>query len=135
MATRDLNRYGFLVQSIFNEYEIPNFIDSKKEAKTNPIIVLIISALEMQSRKYNYETMFRYLKSGLIGLSIEDISLIENYVLANGIKGKKWFEEKWNYRLNHKLNDEESEVELEIIEKVNEIKDVIINPIVKLQKN
>lgn len=134
VATRDLNRYGFLVQSIFNEYEIPNFIDSKKEAKTNPIIVLIISALEMQSRKYNYETMFRYLKSGLIGLSIEDISLIENYVLANGIKGKKWFEEKWNYRLNHKLNDEESEVELEIIEKVNKIKDVIINPIVKLQK-
>lgn len=134
VATRDLNRYGFLVQSIFNEYEIPNFIDSKKEAKTNPIIVLIISALEMQSRKYNYETMFRYLKSGLIGLSIEDISLIENYVLANGIKGKKWFEEKWNYRLNHKLNDEESEVELEIIEKVNEIKAVIINPIVKLQK-
>ena len=65
VVTRDLNRYDFLVQSIFNEYKIPNYIDKKREAKSNPIIVLIISALEMQNRRYNYETMFRYLKSGL----------------------------------------------------------------------
>lgn len=42
----------------------------------------------MKNRRYSYETMFRYLKSGLIGISKEDISLLENYVLANGIKGK-----------------------------------------------
>ena len=103
VATRDLNKYDFLVHSIFNEYEIPNFIDKKREAKTNPIIVLIISALEMRNRRYSYETMFRYLKSGLIGISNEEISLLENYVLANGIKGKKWFEEKWEYRINHNI--------------------------------
>jgi len=100
IATRDLNRYDFLVHSIFNEYEIPNFIDKKREAKSNPIIVLIISALEMKNRGYNYETMFRYLKSGLIGIDNDDISLLENYVLSNGIRGRKWFEETWNYRVN-----------------------------------
>ena len=83
IATRDLNRYDFLVHSIFNEYNIPNFIDKKREAKSNPIIVLIISALEMKNRRYSYETMFRYLKSGLIGIDNDDISLLENYVLAN----------------------------------------------------
>lgn len=134
VVTRDLNRYDFLVQSIFNEYDIPNFIDSKKEAKSNPIIVLIIASLEMKNRSYNYETMFRYLKSGLLGISIEDISLIENYVLANGIKGKKWFEEKWNYRVYHKLNEDENEYEIDIINRVNEIKDIIIKPIINLQK-
>ena len=45
VATRDLNKYDFLVRSIFNEYKIPNFIDKKREAKANPIIVLIISAI------------------------------------------------------------------------------------------
>ena len=30
IATRDLNRYDFLVHSIFNEYNIPNFIDKKR---------------------------------------------------------------------------------------------------------
>ena len=30
VATRDLNKYDFLVHSIFNEYNIPNFIDKKR---------------------------------------------------------------------------------------------------------
>lgn len=134
IATRDLNKYDFLVHSIFNEYKIPNFIDKKREAKSNPIIVLIISALEMKNRRYSYETMFRYLKSGLIGISNEDISLLENYVLANGIKGKKWFEEEWNYRINHNIVAEEKENEVEIRIRVNEIKNKILSPIINLQE-
>ena len=134
VATRDLNRYDFLVHSIFNEYEIPNFIDKKREAKANPIIVLIISALEMKNRRYSYETMFRYLKSGLIGISKEDISLLENYVLANGIKGKKWFEDKWEYRLYHNIISDENDYEVEVREKVNEIKDKVLSPIITLQE-
>ena len=134
VATRDLNRYDFLVKSIFKEYEIPNFIDSKREAKSNPIIVLILSVLEMRHRRYSYETMFRYLKSGLIGISKEDISLLENYVLANGIKGKKWFEDKWEYRLYHNIISDENDYEVEVREKVNEIKDKVLSPIITLQE-
>lgn len=133
VATRDLNRYDFLVQSIFNEYNIPNFIDKKREAKSNPIVVLIISALEMKNRRYSYESMFRYLKSGLIGIDNDDISLLENYVLANGIKGKKWFEEKWNYRVNSNFSEYETELELQTKDRINEIKNRVIQPIEILQ--
>lgn len=134
IATRDLNKYDFLVHSIFNEYKIPNFIDKKREAKSNPIIVLIISALEMKNRRYSYETMFRYLKSGLIGISNEEISLLENYVMANGIKGKKWFEEEWNYRINHNIAAEEKENEIYLRIRVNEIKNIVLSPIINLQE-
>ena len=133
VATRDLNRYDFLVKSIFKEYEIPNFIDSKREAKSNPIIVLILSALEMRNRRYSYETMFRYLKSGLIGVSEEDISLLENYVLQNGIKGKKWFEERWDYKVNPNYLAEESEFDLAQKERINETREKVLEPIIKLQ--
>lgn len=134
VATRDLNRYDFLVKSIFKEYEIPNFIDSKREAKSNPIIVLILSVLEMRHRRYSYETMFRYLKSGLIGVDEEDISLLENYVLQNGITGKKWFEERWEYKVNSNYLAEESEFDLEQKERINETKNKILEPIIKLQE-
>ena len=133
VATRDLNKYDFLVNSIFKEYEIPNFIDKKREAKSNPIIVLIISVLEMKGRRYSYETMFRYLKSGLIGIDSSDINLLENYVLANGIKGKKWFEEVWEYKINHNTH-EESEYEIEIKSRVNETKNKALTPIIHLQE-
>ncbi|RDY25963.1 helicase-exonuclease AddAB subunit AddB [Romboutsia weinsteinii] len=134
IATRDLNKYDFLVHSIFNEYEIPNFIDKKREAKSNPIIVLILSALEMRNRRYSYETMFRYLKSGLIGIENDDISVLENYVLANGISGKRWFEERWEYRVNNNYSIDESDYDKELKERINDIKNRVIKPIVKLQE-
>jgi ATP-dependent helicase/nuclease subunit B len=131
VATRDLNRYSNLIESIFNEYDIPSFIDEKREVKSNPIVVIIVSALEMYSKRYNYESVFRYLKSGLIGIDRDDISLIENYVLANDIKGKKWLEDKWNYRLDYNLENDISEYESYVIEKVNETKSKIMPPILK----
>ncbi len=134
VATRDLNRYDFLVKSIFKEYEIPNFIDVKREAKNNPIIVLILSALEMKNRRYSYETMFRYLKSGLIGVDNEEISLLENYVLLNGIRGKKWFEEKWHYKVNPNYLSEEDEYDLLQKERINATKDKVLAPIIALQE-
>ncbi len=124
IATRDLNRYDFLIRSIFNEYEIPHFIDKKKEAKSNPIIVLIVSLLDMKNRNYNYETMFRYLKSGLIGISNDEVSILENYVIENGIRGKKWFEETWNYG---NYSDE-------YLQKINDIKYKIITPIINFNE-
>lgn len=133
IATRDLNRYNFLVQSIFSEYDIPYFIDEKRESKSNPIIVLIISILEMKNKGYKYDTMFRYLKSGLLGFDDDDISLLENYVLANGIKGNKWFEEKWNYRVNHNYSNYESEYELNLKNRINEIRNEVLRPILEFQ--
>ena len=38
---------------------------------------------------FKYEAVFSYLKSGLSLLSTEEIDILENYVLAYGIKGWK----------------------------------------------
>lgn len=37
--------------------------------------------------------MFKYVKSGLITLESSFIDKLENYILANGIKGYKWTRE------------------------------------------
>jgi len=130
VATRDLNRYHKLIKAIFSQYGIPYFIDIKMEIKNNPIIVFITSLFDIHLKRWSYESVFRYLKTGFTDLEKEDINLIENYVLANGIKGDKWKEEIWNYRLNYRfdrLSIEEDEKE--IIERVNEIKRKIATPL------
>jgi ATP-dependent helicase/nuclease subunit B len=96
VVTGDLDGYQSIIKAVFNEYNIPCFIDKKRDIDDNPIIVLIISAVEIISKNWSYESVFRYLKTGLLDIENEDIDVLENYVLENGIKGNKWLmEDKW----------------------------------------
>lgn len=136
VAMRDLDSYSYLIKGMFENYDIGYFIDEKIAAKNNPIIVLILSILEMKQKNYSYDSMFRYLKSGLTSIDIVDISMIENYVLANGIKGKRWFDERWEYPISHGLEDVEvtEEKTKAYIDNINEIKDRIMEAIIPLHK-
>ncbi|PRR78308.1 ATP-dependent helicase/deoxyribonuclease subunit B [Clostridium liquoris] len=138
VITGDLDGYENLVRAIFSEYEIPYFIDKKIEINNNPLIVLIISCIEILSKRWSYESVFRYLKTGLTDISREEIDLIENYVLANGIRGRKWTEvPKWQYRIRYSFNKEEdiSEEEQANLDKINTIKDKIVLPLKAFHEN
>jgi len=132
VITRDLQSYEKLIEVIFSEYSIPHFIDRRRDINSNPLIILLNSVLEIYTKNWSYEAMFRYLKTGLVNIERENVDLIENYVLANGIRGKKWLEEKWQYSLTYTY--ENAEAEEEKLEKINEIKNIITEPLVNLLK-
>lgn len=137
VVTRDLAAYQKLVQIIFSQYDIPYFVDQKRDINNNPLVILMNTVLEIFTRNWSYESMFRYLKTGLIDINREDIDLLENYVLANGLRGKKWTEEKeWIYRINFGFDEKEiSEYEEETLKKINNIKQIICEPLIKFQNN
>lgn len=138
IAMRDLDTYSYLIRGMFENYDIGYFIDEKIAAKNNPIIVLILSILDMKQKNYSYEAMFRYLKSGLTPIDIVDISMIENYVLANGIKGKRWFDDEWKYKISHGFDEMDTEKAKndakEYLLKINNVKDRIMKPIISLHE-
>ncbi|OFI05459.1 ATP-dependent helicase/deoxyribonuclease subunit B [Clostridium acetireducens DSM 10703] len=135
VITGDLDGYENLVRAIFNQYNIPYFIDKKRPINNNPLIVLIVSMVEIFSKNWSYEAVFKYLKTGLTPINNEDIDIIENYVLANGIKGYKWIEEKpWDYKLSYGFKDEEKDEE-DFLNKVNEIRYKIIEPLKEFYSN
>lgn len=117
IVCRDIDNYEKITSVIFSEYNIPYFIDKKREVLSNPLIVLIISALEILISNWSYESVFKYLKSGLIGIDIEYIDKLENYVLANGIKGFKWTGE-----LLYKSKEDITEEDILITEIMEEIR-------------
>ncbi|MEA4825220.1 MAG: helicase-exonuclease AddAB subunit AddB [Clostridium sp.] len=119
VISRDLGAYEKIIKTIFDEYEIPYFIDKKKEIDDNPLIILITSAIDIFNKNWSYESVFRYLKSGLINISKEDIDLLENYVMAYGIRGKNKWNSDWEYGSE------------ELSEKVNSIRLKTIEPLMK----
>ena len=135
VITGDLNGYENIISSVFLQYNIPFFIDKKREINNNPIIILIVSVLEVLSKNWTYESVFRYLKTGLLDISNEEIDILENYVLANGIKGYTWTINKpWEYKSfsNYEL---EENVEKELLNKINDIRYKVTEPIISLNES
>lgn len=87
----DLERYGAIFEKQAARYDIPIYVDRTSSAGFNPLTETIRSVLAIRSEGYSYNAVFRYLRSGLSGLSAQETDLLENYCLARGIKGrKKW---------------------------------------------
>lgn len=122
VVCREIDSYDKITSVIFNEYNIPYFLDKKREILSNPLVVLIISALEILVTNWSYESVFKYVKSGLITLETNFIDKLENYILANGIRGYKWTRD-----LLESKDEELTQEEIEIFEYMEEIRRPIIN--------
>lgn len=136
VVTRDVKGYENLVGAIFAEYNIPYFLDEKRDIGGNPLIVLVQSCLEIVWKNWTYESVFRYLKTGLSGIDRSDIDLIENYVLSSGIKGKKWTDGKaWQYWPDHDFKGSLSADDRVKLDRINEIRNSISAPLIKFQNS
>lgn len=132
VAGRDILRYESLVRAVFSSYDIPFFMNEKAEISGNPFVVFIISALEIPIRKWSYESVFRYLKTGFPGLKMDEVDFLENYVLSNGIRGRKWTEGAWNYPYEGNAFPE-MEKETEVLQRINLLKDRVYRPLKDLE--
>ena len=121
VVCRNIDSYDKITTVIFNEYNIPFFLDKKREILSNPLVVLISSAMEILISNWSYESVFKYVKSGLINLDKELIDKLENYILSNGIKGYKWTADLLSGM------EEPTKEQIEIVEIMEEIRRPIIN--------
>ena len=127
VITKNLDIYSSLVKVIFNNYNIPVFIDEKKELSENVLVKFIISILEICNKNWSYESVFNYLKTGFVNIDREEIFKLENYCIRWGIKGNKWYKEDWNYIGKDEYTEEE-------VARLNELRRMIVTPIRHLQE-
>ena len=125
VITKNVGSYSSLCKSIFAKYEIPVFIDEKKELSQNILIRYILSILEIIIKNYSYESIFNYLKIKFAGIDEDDVYKLEKYCIKYGIKNNK-FKRDFTYGIKDS-NEEE-------IKYLNKIRKEIINPIIKLEE-
>ena len=108
LITGDMESYSLVLERILADYEIPCFLDNKRSILKNPFVEFIRALLEIAEQDFSYESVFRYLRSGLSGMESEEVDLLENYVLALGVRGAKRWEERF-IRSYKGLTEEELE--------------------------
>ena len=145
LLMRNGQDYHELIETIFQDYEIPYFIDQKRTMLHHPLVELIRSVLEMINSNWRYEPVFRAIKTELLfplGQKVEKLreqmDLLENYVLAFGIKGDKWTRrERWKYRRIQGLeleNMAQTDKERQIEQDLNELRLIVTAPILRLSR-
>ena len=95
VITGDLNVYANHLEKICVRYDIPIFMDHKKSILLNSFVEYVRSLLAMAEKGYTYESVFRFLRTGLTPFDEHQIDELENYVIAMGIKGYKKWQEVW----------------------------------------
>ena len=89
IVTADLETYGDFFALEASRSGVPVYIDRTSGVFHNILIEGIRSVLQISSESFSYASVFRYLRSGLSSLSSEEVDLLENYCLANGVRGRK----------------------------------------------
>ena len=120
IITKNIEKYSGLTRAIFAKYNIPVFIDEKRDLNQNIIIQYVLSILEIFNKNYSYESIFNYLKLGFLDDIGEDIFKFEKYCIKYGIKGAK-FKRDFIYGINENNKEE--------INYLNELRKKIINPL------
>jgi len=134
VVTRNLDEYQGLIESVFNDFGIPCFLDRKLDISNHPLARLILSMLEIFTENWSYEAVFRYLKSGLTGIEPERIDRLENYVLACGIRGNQWTaDEKWNMSPELFPDACDSEQGMFSLEELNRTRMEIVKPLMEFR--
>ncbi|MCD8104159.1 MAG: exodeoxyribonuclease V subunit gamma [Lachnospiraceae bacterium] len=93
----DLGAYGNYVKKVFPMYKIPVFVDETRQLLLNPCLEFVRGALAMVEQDFSYETVFRFLRTGMAGLSPDEIDRLENYVIAAGIRGYSRWANEWTW--------------------------------------
>ncbi len=91
VVTSAMDMYSINVQKVFTQFDIPYFIDLKKDIMNNPFVKYILSILDMLNFNFKHQSVFEYFKTGFSGLDYGEVDKLENFALEYGIEGNKWF--------------------------------------------
>lgn len=142
---RQADVYDAIISTTFYQYGIPVFSNEKRPMLYHPLIEFSRSVLEIITTNWQYEPVFRSVKTDLffplnsnLTAMRDRVDQLENYVIAKGIVRERWFDEKvWTYRKFkslEKVNSVQTETELKREAYLVAARDLIREPVHTLQQ-
>ncbi len=90
VAARNMETYESIIETVFERYDLPAYLSRRSDILEKPVLSLLTGVLAAIGGGYEYDDMFRWLKTGLSGLTPEECDLLENYVLKWEVHGGMW---------------------------------------------
>ncbi len=133
IVTRGIDRYDGILDVILEKYGVPHFVSRRVDIKNKPLIRLILLALTLISTNFRTEDMVSYIKTGLCGITPDEVCTLENYAGAWGIRGfSRWNED---FTMNPDgYTAAFSEKSARVLDTVNDVRERIMIPLADLRE-
>lgn len=128
----DMLAYQHILQLVFERCKIPLYLSGTESILDKPVIVTVLAALEAALNGFEQRDVLRYAKSMLSPLDSVETDVLENYVILWNIHGRRWFD-AWSFHPEG-LDAEWTTTSQTLLEKLNETRRKLIEPLQKLHK-
>jgi ATP-dependent helicase/nuclease subunit B len=90
VMARNMDVYGPILENVFRRDGIPAYISRRSDVLEKPVLTMLLGAVEAVTGGFDYEDVFRCLKTGMAGVTAEECDLLENYAVTWEIRGNMW---------------------------------------------
>lgn len=108
VVTGDMELYKFYAEEVFENYQIPVYLDTTREILFHPFIEFVRSLFELIQSDFSYEAVMRGFRCGFYDFLPEELDELDNYLIATGIRGWKKWDQMW-LRLIKGMEEEQLE--------------------------
>ncbi len=97
VITGDLSLYASTVTAEFSRAKVPYFLDEKRRLEGNPLAEFLEELLDVLEEDMSYGSVMAMLRNPLYPMEPERVDILDNYLVASGIEGKKRWNELWQW--------------------------------------
>ncbi len=132
VIARDTADYEQALYSACQKNKVNCFIDRRMPLSSLPVSVAVLVALDLV-KNMTTENILRFHKSGINVLSLEEVSLLENYTYLWNITGSMW-EDNWDMNPSGFVAEFKKD-DIVALEKINHLRIKAITPIINYKKS
>ncbi len=125
--------YAPILEGVFAKYGVPVTSTEKSDILEKPAMAMLLGALDIVMNGWDYQSVFKYLKTGLTGLTFEERDELENYVLKWNIHGESAWKREWDMAPGG-YSDGLSDSDRETVGRMNVYRLTVSEPILKLSE-
>ena len=130
VMARNWDEYKAICEYTFTKYEIPYFASGKTDILQKPPLALIEAAIEIIASGWEYNSVFKYIKTGLAGINSEECAKLENYAIKHKIKGSLWLRE-W---ILPDISNADENMNKRALAKLNELRTRLTKPLYAFER-
>lgn len=129
----DADLYEGILDVIFEKYEIPCFMDSRRDIRVKPVIRLVNSVFRMITENFQRDDVMAFLKTGLTQSSGGEISNFENYIYIWNIN-RSGFKSEFKNNPDG-FSDSITEAAKKKLESAEKVRRSVIEPIIAFKES